>query len=413
MIRLEGLRVRAGEFSLAIDDLSVATGEYVMVLGPTAAGKTVLLETVAGLRRPREGRISFGEREVTMEPPERRGVGLVYQDYALFPHLTVAENIAFGRSPRRGPESRSRRARGPGGFGRRHDRPEARELAALLGLEGLLSRYPEGLSGGEQQRVALARALAMRPEVLLLDEPLAALDGPTRSELQRALIRVHQELEATVLHVTHDLDEALALGQRVAVLVGGALRQVGSSAEVTLFPADVEVARLVRSGNLFVVASAQMGSADAGSGCRIRLENGLELLSREGRPLPRSQRVSAVVRADEITLEPLEEVSEPVSAAFPSMNVLEGRVSAIQVQSGHVTVQVDVRPSSGQVQAAAPEGTEPRPGGQFRVHLLRPDLERKGLAMGTPVRMLIPPASVHLCAGAPSQPVVSLPALQA
>jgi len=404
VIRLDGLRVRAGDFSLAIDDLSISAGEYAIVFGPTAAGKTVLLETVAGLRGPREGRIWFGEREVTAEPPERRGAGLVYQDYVLFPHLTVAENITFGRVRRPAPPGRPAGERIAVGRGRRADRPEVRELAALLGIEGLLKRYPEGLSGGEQQRVALARALATRPEVLLLDEPLSALDGPTRLELRRELKRLHEGLGATVLHVTHDLDEALALGQKVAVLIGGELRQVGTPEGVARSPVDVAVARLVKSANLFAVATVETASSAPRASRRIVLENGLGLSAGTGQALGHADRVYAAIRADEITLEPWEPAGGAARAAA-SENVLDGRVSAIQIQSAYVVVEVRLTPSA--EGAAAAGGAQPEAGTAFAVHVSRAELERNGLMVGTPVRMLIPPTSVHLCAGAPSRPVVS------
>lgn len=408
MIRLEGLRVRAGDFLLTIDDLSVSTGEYAIVLGPTAAGKTVLLEAVAGLRRPREGRIWFGEREVTVEPPERRGTGLVYQDYALFPHLTVAENIAFGcvKGPRsRGcPAGRQRASDRGQGAGR----SQVRELAVLLGIEGLLKRYPEGLSGGEQQRVALARALATRPAVLLLDEPLSALDGPTRMELRQELKRLHQELGATVLHVTHDLDEALTLGQRIAVLIDGGLRQVGSPEEVTRFPADVAVARLVKSGNLLAVTKLEPASAAPRGTRRVVLGNGLELVTGAGRELVPAERVCATIRADEITLEPWD-ISDSAFGPTRPENVLDGVVSTIEMQSTHVVVEVQL-PLSPRI-AAEGDGVRPESGTALLVHVPRAELVGKGLAVGGRVRVLIPAAAVHLCAGAPSRPVVSLPAL--
>lgn len=407
MIRLEGLRVRAGAFLLAIDDLSVSTGEYAIVLGPTAAGKTVLLEAVAGLRRPREGRIWFGEREVTAEPPERRGTGLVYQDYALFPHLTVAENIAFGCA-------KGSRSRGPAGRQRASDRgrgagwSEVRELAALLGIEGLLKRYPEGLSGGEQQRVALARALATRPAVLLLDEPLSALDGPTRMELRQELKRLHQELGATVLHVTHDLDEALTLGQKIAVLIDGELSQVGSPEDVTRLPTDVAVARLVKSGNLFAVTEIEPASAAARGNGRVVLGNGLELVTNAGREPAAAECVYAAIRADEITLEPWE-LSEGALGPKRPENVLDGVVSTVEMQSTHVVVEVQL-PVSPRT-AAAGEGVRSESGTELLVHVPRAELFGKGLSVGVRVWVLIPAAAVHLCAGAPSRPVLSLPAL--
>jgi len=393
MIRLEGLRVQAGGFSLAIEGLSLAAGEYVMLLGPTASGKTVLLETVAGLRRPQSGRIWFGQREVTGEAPERRGAGLVYQDYALFPHLTVAENIGFGLRGRRG-RGGTGGAGGMGGRGGRGSRGDSGDrvgaLAGMLGIDGLLSRYPEGLSGGEQQRVALARALAVEPEVLLLDEPLSALDGPTRQELQGELKRVHQETGATILHVTHDLDEALALGDRMAVLIDGDLRQVGEPQVVTREPADVEVARLVGLTNVLAVA----GVRDETSGQRcLTLENGLEIAARVGEPWSADGRAFAVIRAEEIEIEPAagrrrEATLEAAGAGSAEPEtVLEGFVRTVKIQSVHASLQVEV---------TAPAGSDPRTS-RLTVHVMRPQVDRLGLAAGSQVRLRIPSAAVHVC----------------
>ena len=385
MIRLEGLQVQAGDFSLSVEDLSITPGEYVMVLGPTASGKTVLLETVAGLRRPQGGRVWFGSRDVTGEPPERRGAGLVYQDYALFPHLNVAQNIGFGLRPARtqaaaGSEGRSRatsrRRQGNGG--------RVGELAGLLGIDGLLQRYPDGLSGGERQRVALARALAIEPEVLLLDEPLSALDGPTRLELQKELKRLQRECHATVMHVTHDLDEALTLGDRMAVLIDGRLHQVGSPSEVIRHPADGDVALLMGMTNVFPIVSTVAEREST----RIRLGSGkaggtpgeVELVVASATVGQLGEAALAVIRPEEIVLLGGEGVMagpRPEDGAL-SDNLLEGVVREIQLQSVHASLEIDVPPV-------------------FSVHVLRPDVQRMCLAAGSRVRLWIPPEAVHVC----------------
>lgn len=401
MIRLEKLRVRAGDFSLAIDDLSVATGEYLVVLGPTGSGKTVLLETVAGLRRLQEGRVWFDDRDVTGEPPERRGAGIVYQDYALFSHLSVADNICFGLRYRR-----SRRSAGGVRFRADDERVEA--IASLLGIDSLLARYPEGLSGGERQRVALARALAIEPEVLLLDEPLSALDGAIRRELREELRRIHRELGATVMHVTHDLDEALALGDRMVVLVDGRIRQIDDPRKVTCFPVDETVARLVGLTNVFGIAAAEEINLDRPPGnerdyrsCqsngearrpwRIRLDNGWEIVAEGLAPLAPDGRLFAVIRADEINLKPRRE--EPAGSACTMElagagtygSVLEGLVREVRIQSVHAAVDVELRSTSTAVSMTV------------SVHILRPDIERLGIAAGLPVSVCIPASAVHIC----------------
>ncbi|MBN1629967.1 MAG: ATP-binding cassette domain-containing protein [Thermoleophilia bacterium] len=382
MIRIEGFRVRAGDFSLAIDDLYVARGEYLMVLGPTASGKTVLLETLAGLRRPQEGHVRLGERDVTAEAPEKRGVGLVYQDYALFPHLTVARNIGFGL-----------RTHGGAGDHTEH----VRQLAALLHIDGLLDRYPEGLSGGEQQRVALARALATRPEVLLLDEPLSALDGPTRSELQGELKRLHEELGTTVVHVTHDLDEALALGDRMAVLMGGRVRQIGTPLEVTRHPVDTEVARLVGMANVFRVATVECDAQPIAKEAPVRvfLENGQEVFARMGPAVGPLERLSAVIPADEIELWPPPGGSGRVLAnqdeddATSRATILDGTLGAVQIQSTYAAVGIEVPPERTGVASL-----------RITVHVPRPQVERLGLVAGLHVLLRIPWTAVHLCSDA-------------
>jgi len=236
-LQVTDLWIDLGEFHLRQIGLDIAPGEYFVVLGPTGAGKTVLLETIAGLYRPKRGRILADGEEITAAPPERRGIGFVYQDYVLFPHLSVEENVAFGLHMQR-QESEVIRKR-------------VAEISALLGIAHLLHRRPDTLSGGEKQRAALARALAVEPRLLLLDEPLSALDPETREGLQRELARLHRELGASTLHVTHDFEEAIALGDRIAVLNEGQVVQVGSPEEIFRKPASEFVARFVGTRNIF------------------------------------------------------------------------------------------------------------------------------------------------------------------
>jgi molybdopterin-binding protein len=239
---LRNLSVDLREFHLREIDLNVAADEYFVVLGPTGAGKTVLLETIAGLFQPRKGHILMDGADVTHIAPEHRGIGFVYQDYALFPHLTAAENIAFGLRLRKG------HARGP-----QNPSIEQRvtEMSQLLSIDHLLHRKPRTLSGGEQQRVALARALVVEPRLLLLDEPLSALDPETREDLQRELARVHRQLGTTTLHVTHDFEEAVALADRIAVVHRGRIVQVGPPEDIFRRPANAFVARFVGVRNVF------------------------------------------------------------------------------------------------------------------------------------------------------------------
>jgi ABC-type Fe3+/spermidine/putrescine transport system ATPase subunit len=244
MVRIEQLSVSFGEFSLADISLEVRPREYFVVLGPTGAGKTVLLECVAGLTRPDTGRVWLGEREVTALPPEQRRVGYLPQDYALFPHMTVRENIGFGLMVRR------RAAEIPTKIDR---------FAGLLGIGHLLDRLPFRLSGGEKQRVALARALAIDPEIMLLDEPLSALDVATRERISDELRQIHDATGITSLHICHNFDETLRLADRVALMQGGRLVQVGTPEEILRRPSCLFAAEFVRSENILAGEAASAG----------------------------------------------------------------------------------------------------------------------------------------------------------
>jgi thiamine transport system ATP-binding protein len=221
----------------ALDDatLDVAEGEVVTVLGPSGSGKTTLLRVVAGLQRPDEGRVLLEGRDLAGVPPHLRGIGLVFQDHALFPHRDVFGNVSFGLRMR-GESTSETRAR-------------TLELLDLVGLAGYERRSVATLSGGEQQRVALARALAPEPRVLLLDEPLGSLDRPLRERLLEDLGRLFDELGSTAVYVTHDQAEAFALGDRVAVMRAGAVEQIGEPDELWAHPASKEVARFLGLGN--------------------------------------------------------------------------------------------------------------------------------------------------------------------
>lgn len=236
-VQVKDLWVDLKEFHLRQINLDILDGEYFVVLGPTGAGKTVLLETIAGLYQPRRGHILLDGKDVTSMPPERRGIGFVYQDYVLFPHLSVRGNIAFGLKLR--------------GLDRGTIEERLTAISQLLGIDHLLHRKPDTLSGGEQQRVALARALVVNPRLLLLDEPLSALDQETREVLQRELARLHRELGTTKIHVTHDFEEAVALGDRIAVMNKGQIVQMGSPEEIFRKPDSEFVARFVGVRNFF------------------------------------------------------------------------------------------------------------------------------------------------------------------
>jgi sulfate/thiosulfate transport system ATP-binding protein len=208
--------------------IDVAHGEFVALLGPSGSGKTTLLRIIAGLEFPDEGTIVFANREVTATPAAQRGIGFVFQHYALFGHMTVERNIAFGL------DILPRRSRPP----RATIKTRVDELLTLVQLEGYGTRYPAQLSGGQRQRVALARALARNPRILLLDEPFGALDTSVRRELRDALRRIHDEIGVTTIFVTHDQEEAFALADRVAILNGGRIEQFDTPSAIRTSPAS-------------------------------------------------------------------------------------------------------------------------------------------------------------------------------
>jgi len=231
-----------GSFSALSDvSLKVETGELVALLGPSGSGKTTLLRIIAGLESPTHGSILFGDEDIVRRDARSRGVGFVFQHYALFRHMTVFENIAFGL------RVRPRATRPSKAFitGR------VMELLKLVQLEGLAARYPSQLSGGQRQRVALARALAVEPKVLLLDEPFGALDARVRQELRTWLRRLHDELHITSVFVTHDQEEALEVSDRVVVMNKGRIEQIGTPDEVYEHPANPFVMNFLGSVNLF------------------------------------------------------------------------------------------------------------------------------------------------------------------
>lgn len=258
MLKLHGVGMRFGAHVDAVVDvnLHVQAGEFVFLLGPSGSGKTTTLRMIAGFGRPTSGRIELNGDDISDVPPHRRDIGMVFQRYALFPHLTVSENVGFGLKMRGMPEK---------------ERPRRiDETLAMVRLVGLENRFPHQLSGGQQQRVALARALAYRPALLLLDEPLANLDRRLRDEMRIELKRIQQEAGTTMLFVTHDQEEALTLGDRIAVMHDGRLEQVGTPAEVYFNPATRFVASFIGDMN-FLPGNVWSG----GNGeCAVRLDIG-------------------------------------------------------------------------------------------------------------------------------------------
>jgi len=270
-VRLGGVRKSYGDV-VAVDgvDLEVRRGEFFTMLGPSGSGKTTCLRMIAGFERPDAGRIELGGEDVTAIPPNERDVNTVFQDYALFPHMSVGQNVEYGLKVRKRPAAeRSERVA---------------EALALVRLEGYQDRRPGQLSGGQRQRVALARALVNRPRVLLLDEPLGALDLKLRQQLQIELKRIQSEVGITFIYVTHDQDEALTMSDRIAVMDSGRVLQVGSPNEVYDQPGSDFVAGFVGVSNLLEleVESVAQGVARLRLGPDDRVEAAVEQGVRPG-----------------------------------------------------------------------------------------------------------------------------------
>ena len=232
MIEIQDLNITLGEFNLQDVNLAIRPGEYMVLLGPTGAGKTVLIECIVGIYRQRSGSILLNGGDVTPLLIEERNIGYVPQDYALFPNMTVFENIAYGLRARKRPAAEVE--------------VEVEAMMQILGVNHLRHRLPLNLSGGERQRAALGRALVTRPQILLLDEPLSALDENTRYDLAVELRRVHKAVGGTFLHVCHNFQEASDLADRVAIMNGGRIAQVGTIDEILADPASEFVSEFTR-----------------------------------------------------------------------------------------------------------------------------------------------------------------------
>ena len=260
-------------------NLSLDTGEFVSLLGPSGCGKTTALRLVAGFDQPDSGHIVVGGKDITRMPPNKRDMGMVFQAYSLFPNMTAEQNVEYGLRIRRRPKADRRKRVG--------------ELLELVGLGDAGKRYPHQLSGGMQQRVALARSLAIEPSVLLLDEPLSALDAKVRVQLREEIRRIQLELGITTIYVTHDQEEALSISDRVAVMFGGKIEQVGSPAEMYGSPATPFVAEFIGTMNRLVSTVVDDGVVEyAGTKLRVHAAEGL----------PRGERVLVLVRPETVEL---------------------------------------------------------------------------------------------------------------
>jgi len=249
MLEIKDLCTQLGSFFLKDINLEVQDGEYFVLLGPTGSGKSVLLESIAGLKSVSNGQVSINGRDVTSLNLEKRNIGFAYQDYALYRHLSVRDNISFGLMWR---------------WKTRQEIKKAVDRAVeLLGIEDLLRKRPMDLSGGESQKICLARAVAIKPDLLLLDEPLNAIDPESKEATERELKELHHRLKLTTIHVTHDFEEAISLGHRIAVIMGGRIIQVGTPNQIFRRPDSEQVARFLMVRNIF--EGRMMDSSDGKS----------------------------------------------------------------------------------------------------------------------------------------------------
>jgi spermidine/putrescine ABC transporter ATP-binding subunit len=353
-LELSHIRKAFGE-AAAVEDFSLSAerGEFVSFLGPSGCGKTTTLRMIAGFERPTSGSLRINDVDMTFRPPNQRNVGMVFQSYALFPNMTIAQNVGYGLKVRKMPTSDVKRRVG--------------ELLEMIKLPDKGDRYPYQLSGGQQQRVALARALVLQPAVLLLDEPLGALDAKLRRSLKVELKALQEEVGITFLYVTHDQEEALTMSDRLAVMREGKIVQIGSPHDVYEQPADTYVADFLGTSNLMEVDVVGRGP---GSACTVRLGESVLEVEHGGTEAP--DHAHAVIRPERVQV-------EEYGSAGP--NRVPAMVERL-VYLGSAT-QVILRLAAGpELQA-----------------LLRNDGSQEHLAHGTPVHLFLAPDAVRVLAG--------------
>jgi molybdate/tungstate transport system ATP-binding protein len=323
-IAVEGLSLALGEFRLSKLDFALSKCEVLVILGPNGSGKSVTLETIAGFHRPDAGRVLIAGRDVTALPPERRNVAFLVQNFGLFPHLTVAQNVAIAL----------RRARlGDGAAAGGLPAGDVAKLLAHFEVAHLAERTPQALSPGEKQRVALARALAAKPDLFLFDEPFSALDAHTRDQLREELLAFLRRLSLPAIFVTHDHSDALTLADKILVLRNGETMQAGSAHEIFHKPANLFVARFVGVENILAVR------LDDGRGDFATVAIGGQRL-RAAAPVraPDPARpIHASLRAEAVTLD----FSGSAPAPDPAINRIEARVTALRIMGPLATVELD------------------------------------------------------------------------
>lgn len=285
-LELQGLQKRYGDvYAVKNVTLSVKPGEFLTLLGPSGSGKTTTLNMVAGFEIPSAGRIMLGDRDITSAPSHKRGLGMVFQSYALFPHMSVIENVMYPLKRQGGSKSEKRE--------------RAQKALDAVSLGHLGERKPSQLSGGQQQRVALARAFVSNPPIMLMDEPLSALDKALRTQMQEEIRRLHQELGTTMLFVTHDQEEAIALSDRIIIMKDGEIAQIGSPVEMYERPNSKFTASFLGAANFL---EATVEKIDAKEVATLKLSDGTPVTAHATSPLSMAQVASLVLRPEDCLL---------------------------------------------------------------------------------------------------------------
>lgn len=346
MIKIEGVSKKWNNFMLSDINLEVKEGEYFVVLGPTGAGKTLLLELIAGFYYPDTGKIYIHGKDVTMLPAKERGIGFVYQDYMLFPHMNVKDNIAYGLRMR----------------GIEEDEIEERvaELAESYRIKHLLHRYPQNLSGGEKQRVAIARAMAIEPSILLLDEPLGSLDPGMRAEIRKEIKDMHEKSKITIIHVTHSREDAMLLADRIAIINDGKILQVGKPDEIFRKPASKFIAQFVGVENIFHGRTERRGNITH------FICDGITLISSMDVPDARY----ASIRPEDIIVS-----KQKIESS--ARNCIKGKIKAIIDMGSLIRLEVDCKII-------------------FIVHITRQSFEEMGIEVGKEVYLIFKAQNVNL-----------------
>ncbi len=350
MIEFDHVSLSLGTFALRDVCLKIRKGDFYFILGPSGAGKTVLLEGIAGLHSPQSGHVLLRGEDVTGIPPERRQIALVYQDYSLFPHMNVAKNIAFGLKMQKADRHTIER--------------RVEELLRAFDIGGLRDRCPLTLSGGEQQRVAIARALAVEPDILLLDEPFSALDPVSKEKLIEDLREIHRTRDLTIVQVTHAREEAMRLATRVAVIIDGVLVAEDGAEEIFNAPETCELARFVGIENILegriVSSSDHVVRVDTGAATIIAVSD-----------LSKGEEVAACFRAEDVTL------SLPGSSRSSARNTFEGTITGFTPMGPLMRVSIDC-------------------GFSLEATVLRDTVKEMGLSPGSRVSASVKASIIHM-----------------